>query len=363
MIIYKGSSIGDLLTISIIIPVYNASQFLTECLESVFNQGFGDVEIICVNDGSTDNSLDILKNFPVKIINQENRGLAAARNVGLKEATGEYVLFLDSDDILTPNALEELYDIAESKNLDLLLFKLINFDNETKEKSKYSYFEMDLLKSAVEDNVFCFNDIKELLFRISVTAPGKLYRRDLIKDIKFNEGLIFEDNPFFIELFLKTKRAYFHDEYLYLRRIHESSITNSNFDKFSDVVTIYNIINDIIRKYGVYEDVKHKLFNRQCRDIYLRYSQVPDEFKLDFFNKIKQDFINKKSVYEMDGTLDLANKRSKKIFFSAIDSMTYMEFELSVELFDLKREIKKLQKENKNLNKKPRKSLKKLFKL
>lgn len=357
---------GDFLTkISIIIPVYNTASYLDECLKSVLGQTFQDIEIICINDGSTDNSLEILEKYPVKIINQENQGQSASRNNALKEATGEYILFLDSDDYLEENTLMELYEIMESKSLDLLIFKIIDFDNETRELSKYSYFEMDLLKDRVGDDVFCYSDVKDLLFRISVTAPGKLYRRDLIEDIRFNEGLIFEDNAFFMEMFIKTKRVYFKDKYYYFRRIHKDSTIQSNFEKFSDVIPIYNIINDIIIKSGEYDEVKHKLFNRQCRDIFLRFSQVPEELKADFFDEIKRDFENKMERYENDGSLDLANKRSREIFFSAINSKTHEEFELSIEIFDLKREINKLQKENNKLAKKIPKStnpLKKLFK-
>jgi len=364
-ILGKYSNSGDFLAkISIIIPVYNTSRYLDECLGSVLNQSFQDIEVICVNDGSTDNSLEILRNYPVKIIDQANQGLSASRNNGLKEATGKYVLFLDSDDYLEDNALSELYGIMESKSLDLLIFKIIDFDDETREKSKYSYFEMDLLKSHVKDDVFCYDDVKHLLFRISVTAPGKLYRRDLIEGMSFKEGLIFEDNPFFIELFLKAKRVLFKDEYYYFRRIHKNSITNSNFDKFSDVITIYNIIDDIIVQSGEYETVKHKLFNRQCRDIYLRFSQVPDELKDEFFLKIQNDFKAKKERYESDGTLDLANKRSRKIFLKAITSKNYHEFESSIEKFDLKRKNKKKKKKTKKTDEKPKpfNRLKKLFK-
>lgn len=344
--------------ISVIIPVYNTSEYLDECLGSVLNQKFNDIEIICVNDGSTDNSLEVLKKYPVQIINQSNQGLSASRNIALNEASGDYILFLDSDDYLGENALGELYEIMEAENLDLLIFKIIDFDTKTGKKSKYSYFEMDLLKNRVHDSVFSYSDVKDLLFRISVTAPGKLYRRDLIEDIRFNEGLIFEDNPFFIELFLKAKRVLFKDKYYYFRRVHNDSITHSSFEKFSDVITVYNIIDDLIIHSGEYDAVKHKLFNRQCRDIFLRFSQVPDELKQDFFLKIRKDFEGKKERYETDGTWDLANRRSRKIFSNALNFTDYRDFESSITEYDLKRKNKKAKaKKSNRFNR-----LKKLFK-
>lgn len=360
--------------ISVIVPIFNTENYLSECLNSILNQSFKDIEVICINDGSTDSSLDILNDFKsqndcIKIISQENRGLSASRNVGIENAKGEYVLFIDSDDYFEDDIFEKMVNIAESKSLDLLLFKLIDFDDITREKSKYPYFDMDLLKETVGDNVFSYEDVKDILFRISVTAPGKLFKRELISDLRFQENIIFEDNPFFIEMFLNTKRAYFYDEYLYCRRIRDGSIISSNFEKFSDVIVAYNIILKIIKKYGKYEEQKGKLFHRQCRDIFLRFSQVPEDYKEDFFSKIKSDFLAKKEIYENDGTLEIASKRSREIFTKAIESKTAKEFELSIEVFDLNREISKLKKQNKKydkkikeLNSKPKTPLKKLFK-
>lgn len=342
--------------LSIIIPVYNTSEYLSECLDSVLNQSFDDIEVICIDDGSTDNSHDILKDYAsrhdcLKVITQENQGLSSARNTGLNNSTGDYILFLDSDDFLCSDSLEKLYDLAKAESLDLILFKLINFDDETREKSHYAYFELEVLKDLVGENVFNYKDIKEKFFRIPVTSPGKLYKRGLIEDMRFPEGLIFEDNPFFIELIFKVKRAKVLDEYLYMRRLRQDSITNSYYSKFSDSVEIFNIIEGIIKKYGKYEDLKGQLFHRRCRDIFLRFSQVPDELKADFFNIIKKDFSSKYDGLKEDGTFEIASKRSLEIFNSAILCENYHEFELSVEVFDLKKKISKLKKKNKRYKK------------
>lgn len=343
--------------ISIIIPIYNTGKYLRECLDSILCQSFSDFEIICINDGSTDSSNEILNEYAenydfIKVINQENKGTSASRNMGLDNSNGKYIMFLDSDDYLERDALKESFEIAELKNLDLLIFKVINFDDKTRKKSKYSYFEMDLLKSHVKDRIFSYEDVKELLFRISVTAQGKLYKKELINNIRFKEGLIFEDNPFFMEMFLKSKRAYFYDKYLCFRRIRQDSILNSNFENFRDVVAVYNIIRDIIVDNGIYNEVKHKLFNRQCRDIFLRFSQVPQEYKEDFFNKIKTDFLTKKETYENENIFEMANNRGLEIFFKAIESDSPDEFELSIEIFDLNRKLLKLKKQNKKLKQK-----------
>ena len=344
--------------ISIIIPVFNTSKYLPDCLDSILNQKFDDFEIICINDGSTDDSKEILNQYAqkdprIKIINQKNQGLAASRNHGIDHAKGDYILFIDSDDYIEKDSLEEIYDIAFNNNLDLLLFKMINFDSKTKKLSQYSYFEMNKLKKRVKNKIFSYEDIKKILFRISVTAPGKLYKRELISDLRFNEGIIFEDNPFFIEMMINVKRAYYYEKYLYFRRIHDESITNSNYERFSDVITSYQFITNVLKENNQYEDLKVKLFNRQCRDIYLRYSQVPDSYKSDFYQKIKSEFFKINSKLDAD-VLNRANQRSKTIFLNALEFDDYHDFERSIQHYDFKT---KLAKHPKSLKKK----VKKLF--
>ena len=113
--------------ISVIIPVYNVEKYLRECLNSVINQTMEDIEIICVNDGSTDGSLDILKEYAnndnrLKIVDKKNTGLGPSRNVGLDYISGEYVMFLDSDDMLRNNACEIAYEKIKESNSDILSF-------------------------------------------------------------------------------------------------------------------------------------------------------------------------------------------------------------------------------------------------
>ena len=111
--------------VSVVVPVYNVEKYLRDCLESVINQDFKEIEIICVNDGSKDDSQKILEEYSEKdsrihIIVQENQGVSCARNVGIRCAKGEYICFLDSDDMLESSALREIYEYAKSKQLDIL---------------------------------------------------------------------------------------------------------------------------------------------------------------------------------------------------------------------------------------------------
>lgn len=344
--------------ISVIIPVYNTASYLKECIESVLNQSFRDIELICINDGSTDSSLEVLnyyksKDNRVKIISQENKGVGAARNIGIDEATGEYVLFIDSDDYIKKDALTDLIYLAESKSLDVLMFKMINFDNNTYEESIYRYFEMPFLKNIVGDDVFNWRMIKNRLFDVSVTIPGKLFKRNLIKNIRFPENLIFEDNLFFIKVMLRAKRVYFHEEYLYYRRLRDDSITNSYFTRYSECIDIYDLIEKHIKYLKLYSDLSIPLFNRKCRDIFTRYNLIEDdEIKKDFYYKIRDNFSKNNRRYEREGIFNKCSKRSLTIFSNALNSHTHKEFELSVNLFDLEVSQDKLKLENDILKRK-----------
>lgn len=117
--------------ISVILPVYNIEDYLSECLESISNQTFEDIEIICIDDGSTDKSLEILKEHSnrdsrIRIIEQENQGAGAARNKALEYAAGKYVYFIDGDDYLELTALEELHDLSIRKGTDFIIFQISN---------------------------------------------------------------------------------------------------------------------------------------------------------------------------------------------------------------------------------------------
>ena len=334
--------------VSVIIPVFNVEKYINECVESVVNQTLTDIEIICIDDGSTDNSLNLLKQIPdprIKIISQENKGLAAARNEGIKHATGEYIAFLDADDFLNYHALDKLYGVAHKFLLDIVITKIINFYDKTYEKFTDSYFDMDFLRDACENKVFNYKDVYGQVLNISVTATGKLFKTEFIKKIPFKENLIFEDNPFFIEAIFKADRVYFYDEYLYNRRIRKDSIISSSFSKFSDIIEIYNIIYCLLRQLGVYKDFKDKIFKKKFTNIYTRFSEVPDEYKTDFFCRIKKDFTNHFFILKKDKDFKGFNKRAKHILYSGIHSKSYQEFDLSVKLYDQEKKNKKLKNE------------------
>lgn len=338
--------------VSIIIPIFNVERYINECIDSVINQTLTDIEIICIDDGSTDNSLNLVKEYSdsrIKIISQENKGLAASRNVGIEHANGEYITFLDSDDYLRLDALEKLYAVCQENSLDIAITKIINFYDDNREEYSDDYFDMKFLKDACGDNVFSYRDVYDSVLNISVTGPAKLFRRDFIKDIKYHENLIFEDNPFFVEAIFKAERVYFYDEYMYWRRIRKNSITQSNFSNFPDLIEIYNIIYDLLKDLEVYEDFKDKIFKKKFTNIYTRFVEVTDEYKPDFFEKIQEDFPKSLMDLEKDEDFGKFNPRAKFILYTGINSKTYQEFESAVKEYDLKKKKRKKSKKKPNI--------------
>ena len=341
-----------LVKISVIVPVYNTEKYLRECLDSVVNQTFKDIEIICINDGSTDNSLDILKEYEklddrISVSSQENSGQSVARNNGIDMANGEYIYFMGSDDYLELNAFEEIYNKCDENDLDLLVFKLINFDDGSSEKYTSEYYEMEPL-TYLDGEVFNLKDIGENALNFAVSPPGKLFKRELIENIKFPQNLIFEDNLFFAEALLKAKRVSFYNKHLYNRRIRADSTTTTKDIRFADSITIINKIIDLSKKHDVYEEFKYGLARKKIDFALIRYLDVDLQFREEFFNKVHQDFMDFEEEYERD-ILDKLDSRYRDIFRNFISSNSHEEFDLKMEIFDIKMDIVNVKKENKKL--------------
>lgn len=182
--------------VSIIIPVYNNEKYIEKCIHSVLNQTFGELEIIAVNDGSTDESGKILKNLEredvrIILLEQNNQGVAAARNLGVKKSTGKYITFVDGDDYLKNDYIEKMYDLAEKESLDMVISGLTYVDESGKELNK------------IIPGVYKRLENEEWTFRISAVC-SHLYRRELWMkyDVKFQSGERGEDMP--ISLFFSA---------------------------------------------------------------------------------------------------------------------------------------------------------------
>ena len=179
--------------ISVIIPVYNCEKFIEKCLQSLVNQTLTDIEIILVNDGSTDNSQKIIEKFSdtrIKLINKKNGGQSSARNVGLDVANGEYIGFIDSDDWVDSDFFEKLYNTAKKYNADIAMTDFIRI-GPTKYKKRLNISEEKIYEK-IENKIKIANALKE------GCIWNKIYKKEILTGLKFNEGMYFEDGPFTI---------------------------------------------------------------------------------------------------------------------------------------------------------------------
>lgn len=214
--------------VSVIVPVYNTGKYISKCLESLTNQTLKDIEIICVNDGSTDNSLEILKAFAdkderIKIITQENKKQGAARNCGLQIATGEYIGYIDSDDWVDLNYFENLYNAAQKHNSDIAFCTVVRTGGlKTTKKREHIICEhvaTSLQEKFDNSNVFT-----------NPCPTNKIYKKTLLKDnnIVYPEDIYYEDKIFV------TKAVYYANSivsvpetyYYYFRNPHSTVNTN-----------------------------------------------------------------------------------------------------------------------------------------
>lgn len=220
--------------ISVIIPIYNVEKYLRRCLDSVKNQTFPDWEAICVNDGSPDNSAEILEEYAkkdarFKIVNKENGGLSDARNAGMAVASGKYILYLDSDDFIHPQTMEIAYSLALRDGSDIVSFTydriyrpqlmvrhVLKMDTDNVVPRRiHKRYDVARIPTLVTDDVY------EYATERTHNAPGEkkkwlikhcqvwknLYRRELIADIPFIKGILFEDFPWWSQVMLRNPRV------------------------------------------------------------------------------------------------------------------------------------------------------------
>lgn len=223
--------------VSVIIPIYKTEKYLPTCLNSIIGQSYKDLEIICINDGSPDKSKEILKKFQkqdkrIKVINQANKGLSAARNAGIEKATGDYLFFVDSDDSLHPQAIEILTGIAERTKAPITVSNHLIKLSEKKKFTKYP--DCNAIKYKIHSN-----PVHDVLRQKRFIACSKLFKRKLFKNWRFIEGIRFEDWPLITCIFSEIPFFVSINTPLYLYNDMNVSITRSDFSvkKIQDYMT------------------------------------------------------------------------------------------------------------------------------
>lgn len=287
--------------VSVIIPVYNVEEYLEKCLDSVCNQTLKEIEIICVNDCSPDNSLEILdvyskKDSRIKILNRsKNGGLSAARNTGLKLATSEYVYFLDSDDWIDLDYIEKMYIAAIENNANIVA----NVSGYEVRPDSKRYMNISDVYNPLEVNAF--SDYGSAVYKTFIGAPFKIFKKSFLDDysLKFPVDYIFEDLFFQYISYYYAKEVFVIDGSYYYYNIRDNSImTNtSNRDNFDlNHLKIFNLIFEYLENKSALKNANLKLFNDK-----IFFQDLTEEKYLlykNYFEKISCYVEIKKSLYK-----------------------------------------------------------------
>ena len=291
--------------ISIIIPCYNVAEYLPKCLDSVINQTYSNLEIICVNDGSLDNSMDVLNDYKSKddriiVISQDNQGLSGARNTASKYVSGDYIMYVDGDDWIDSDTCEKAVTAAIDYNADLVIWSYIR-EYSDKSKPKYIFDKKEIIfdekgcKDIIHKRIvgLCGNELSVPENADSlVTAWGKLYKSNLIleKNIQFvNTKLIgTEDALFNIYALSSVKKAVYIPYCLYHYRKDNIASLTSNYKEnlFFQWQHLFDLIEEYIRSNALDESYTEALNNRICLSIIGLGLNVMDADKS--VNKVKE---------------------------------------------------------------------------
>lgn len=290
--------------ISIIVPVYNTENYLEKCLYSLVNQTYKNIEIIIIDDGSPDNSMNIIQKFVladnrVKVITQKNQGLSGARNTGMNNANGDYIMFIDSDDWIEIDTCEKAINASEKYNADVVFWSYIKEFSDS-QKDNYLFDKTEIIWSEKNINQLSRRMVglvgDELANPQSidnlVTAWGKLYKKSVIGDIRFTDTKIIgtEDALFNIEVFLGINSAvYIPDLLSHYRKDNESSLTHNYKKKLvSRWKEMYSRIKFLLDRNDMSREYYDALKNRICFGLIGLGINLAEDKKMSFKEKKKE---------------------------------------------------------------------------
>lgn len=305
--------------VSVIVPVYNVEKYLGKCLNSLVNQTLENIEIIIVNDGTKDNSEEIIKKFidkyPQKIVylKKENGGLSDARNYGIPYAKGEYIAFLDSDDYVEKDMYKEMYELAKKENSDMVECDFLwEYPNKIR-----------------EDIGQVYNGKKEMLEKVRVVAWNKLIRRSILEktQIQFPKGLRYEDVEFTYKLIPHLnkvsflKKPYIH----YIQR--ENSISNVQNERTKEIFEVLDNVINYYKKNNFYDEYKDELeyvYTRYllCSSL-LRMVKIKDKEIRKNMLKITWENLNTKFPNCKKNKILKRNKTLKDRYMKSVNKFTY----------------------------------------
>ncbi|MST56358.1 glycosyltransferase [Pyramidobacter sp. SM-530-WT-4B] len=255
--------------VSVVMPVYNAQEYLAASLDCLLNQTLKDIEVICVNDGSSDNSLKILEEYRrhdprVVILSQSNKGAGAARNLGFSQGSGRYVYFFDADDLCAPDLLEKCVNAAEAQEADIVAFNFSRFYPNGNEEQRMGIHDDWLPKGC---KVFSWRDCPELIMSVVNPTPwNKLYRADFIQknQLRFEEISTTNDITFCAVSMAVASRVTFLKDSLFRYRVgHSQTITSRKKKNWANIITAVQSAEKQIKRLPYFEEIVDSL----CRFI------------------------------------------------------------------------------------------------
>ena len=299
--------------ISIIVPTYNNANYLKKCLDSLVKQTLKDIEIIVINDGSTDDTINILKSYQkkysnLKVINQENQGIAKSRNKGLEIARGEYISFVDSDDFVDLTMYEKLYQKALSNNFDIVE-ACCNFQYE------------DMVRKGVVDlehDILTLPDLKNYFINLYPVLVAKLYKKEIFKDLRFR-SVYAEDVDILYRILPKIKKIGVVQEHLYYYYQREGSESNSYTERLFDYISNFNDLYKYYQENNYYLKFKDEFEYTYVRYLYATF--IKRSVTLD--KKLQQEAYQK-------ATLNVHEKfpkyRHNKYFYKSLKGLYLVTF-------------------------------------
>lgn len=301
--------------ISIIVPVFNSEPYLNKTISSLLNQSYSNIEILLIDDGSTDNSLNICKEFAKKdsrivVIHNENSGVAKTRNIGLENAKGAFISFVDSDDYIEKEMFEKLYNIHLESNSDITMCSIVREDQNGKAFEKIIYQnqtinQKEIIKNTITDN------IRDYLW-------NKLYKKEIFDGVDFPNGKIYEDVLTLYRLYSKANHLTSTDQILYHYVNRENSIVNSSNGKKAK--TLYNAytkkLTDIESSYPEFLNICR--YQRIIHEINY-FMELSKEERIDFKNlKVQIHKLKIKNIFDKTLTIKQKIKYILMVYFTRI---------------------------------------------
>ena len=305
--------------VSVIVPIYNVEKYLPKCLDSLINQTLDDIEIILVNDGSTDNSGNIAKEYKAKYndkfiyLEKENGGLSDARNFGIPYAKGEYIAFLDSDDYIEEDAYKKMYEKVKKEDADYIECDFI-----------WEYPNKQIIDKRIE-----YIDKKDMVAKVRVVAWNKLIKRELIikNNITFPKGLRYEDIEFTYKLIPFLQKVSYIDKPFvhYVQR--NNSIANVQNEKTADIFIILDNVEKYYKEKNLYDEYKEQIEYNYAR--YLLCSSLKRMCKVG--DKAKRKELIKKSWEKLNSKYPKWHKNNilksmhtgKSLYMRTVNNITY----------------------------------------